>query len=51
VDVVGRYILNKPYSLVLHEPYPGLTSYCLQGSKYTPAKLPPEPIELWAYEV
>jgi hypothetical protein len=22
-----------------------------KGSKYTPAKLPPEPIELWAYEV
>lgn len=23
----------------------------LQGSSYTPSKLPPEPLELWAYEV
>nr|GMD78455.1 glutathione S-transferase, amino-terminal domain protein [Ipomoea batatas] len=28
-----------------------LTLLILQGSSYTPSKLPPKPLEIWAYEV
>lgn len=28
-----------------------LTCHCLQGNSYTASKIPPKPIEIWAYEV